>query len=116
MSKMWHESSPKGYLNFRTFIMGIMGNEDIFLMAFSTRASQIFRLHSEAKQVHKTVSFPASILPSESNILETRSRSTCFNFAHIDLSITKRTSTGAANKIKSQTLKNIAKKIATHRT
>jgi indoleamine 2,3-dioxygenase len=30
MSKMWHESSPKGYLNFRTFIMGIQGNEDIF--------------------------------------------------------------------------------------
>lgn len=27
---MWHESSPKGYLNFRTFIMGIQGNEDIF--------------------------------------------------------------------------------------
>ena len=30
MSHMWHESSPKGYLNFRTFIMGIQGNEDIF--------------------------------------------------------------------------------------
>jgi indoleamine 2,3-dioxygenase len=30
MSHMWHESSPKGYLNFRTFIMGIKGNEDIF--------------------------------------------------------------------------------------
>lgn len=27
---MWHESSPKAYLNFRTFIMGITGNEDIF--------------------------------------------------------------------------------------
>jgi len=30
MSAMWHESSPKAYLNFRTFIMGIQGNEDIF--------------------------------------------------------------------------------------
>ena len=30
MSHMWHESNPKGYLNFRTFIMGITGNDDIF--------------------------------------------------------------------------------------
>jgi len=30
MSAMWHESNPRGYLNFRTFIMGIQGNEDIF--------------------------------------------------------------------------------------
>jgi indoleamine 2,3-dioxygenase len=30
MSSMWHESSPAGYLNFRTFIMGVKGNEDIF--------------------------------------------------------------------------------------
>jgi hypothetical protein len=27
---MWSESSPKNYLNFRTFIMGITGNDDIF--------------------------------------------------------------------------------------
>jgi len=27
---MWAESRPKMYLNFRTFIMGITGNEDIF--------------------------------------------------------------------------------------
>lgn len=30
MSSMWNESSPKSYLNFRTFIMGITGNDDIF--------------------------------------------------------------------------------------
>ncbi len=27
---MWNRSSPKAYLNFRTFIMGIKGNDDIF--------------------------------------------------------------------------------------
>ena len=27
---MWKASSPKGYLGFRTFIMGITGNDDIF--------------------------------------------------------------------------------------
>ncbi len=27
---MWKESKPKNYLNFRTFIMGIKGNDDIF--------------------------------------------------------------------------------------
>jgi len=30
MSSMWHECNPKNYLNFRTFIMGIEGNDDIF--------------------------------------------------------------------------------------
>jgi indoleamine 2,3-dioxygenase len=29
-SEMWNESSPKNYLNFRTYIMGITGNDDIF--------------------------------------------------------------------------------------
>ena len=29
-SYMWNESSPKNYLNFRTYIMGITGNDDIF--------------------------------------------------------------------------------------
>lgn len=29
-STMWSESSAENYLNFRTFIMGITGNEDIF--------------------------------------------------------------------------------------
>jgi hypothetical protein len=29
-AEMWGESSPRGYLNFRTFIMGITGNDDIF--------------------------------------------------------------------------------------
>ena len=27
---MWKASSPRGYLGFRTFIMGITGNDDIF--------------------------------------------------------------------------------------
>lgn len=27
---MWNESIPRNYLNFRTFIMGIKGNEEIF--------------------------------------------------------------------------------------
>lgn len=27
---MWNESRPKNYLKYRTFIMGIMGNDDIF--------------------------------------------------------------------------------------
>jgi indoleamine 2,3-dioxygenase len=30
MSTMWHETNPKNYLNYRTFIMGIQGNDDIF--------------------------------------------------------------------------------------
>lgn len=30
MSTMWHESNPKNYLNYRTFIMGVKGNDDIF--------------------------------------------------------------------------------------
>jgi hypothetical protein len=29
-SKMWNVSSPSKYLNFRTFIMGVQGNDDIF--------------------------------------------------------------------------------------
>jgi len=29
-NKMWQVSSPTAYLKFRTFIMGIKGNEDIF--------------------------------------------------------------------------------------
>lgn len=28
--KMWNVSNPKGYLNFRTFIMGVKGNDEIF--------------------------------------------------------------------------------------
>jgi indoleamine 2,3-dioxygenase len=28
--KIWTVSSPKNYLDFRTFIMGTQGNEDIF--------------------------------------------------------------------------------------
>jgi len=28
--RMWAESSAKNYLNFRTYIMGITGNDDIF--------------------------------------------------------------------------------------
>jgi indoleamine 2,3-dioxygenase len=27
---MWNESIPRNYLNFRTFIMGIKGNNEIF--------------------------------------------------------------------------------------
>lgn len=27
---MWKESAPKNYLKYRTFIMGIQGNDDIF--------------------------------------------------------------------------------------
>lgn len=27
---MWNVSNPKGYLNFRTFIMGVKGNDEIF--------------------------------------------------------------------------------------
>ena len=30
MRTMWTESNPKNYLNYRTFIMGIQGNDDIF--------------------------------------------------------------------------------------
>jgi indoleamine 2,3-dioxygenase len=29
-NKMWNESIPRNYLNFRTFIMGIKGNNEIF--------------------------------------------------------------------------------------
>jgi indoleamine 2,3-dioxygenase len=28
--RMWNVSNPKGYLNFRTFIMGVKGNDEIF--------------------------------------------------------------------------------------
>lgn len=30
MARMWNESKPKNYLKYRTFIMGIQGNDDIF--------------------------------------------------------------------------------------
>jgi indoleamine 2,3-dioxygenase len=30
MSDMWTESNPKNYLDFRSYIMGIQGNDDIF--------------------------------------------------------------------------------------
>lgn len=30
MSTMWNESNPKNYLDFRTFIMGVQGNDEIF--------------------------------------------------------------------------------------
>lgn len=30
MSTMWKESAPKNYLQYRTFIMGIQGNDDLF--------------------------------------------------------------------------------------
>jgi len=29
-SKMWNVSNPKNYLQFRTYIMGVTGNTDIF--------------------------------------------------------------------------------------
>ncbi len=29
-NKMWNESIPRNYLNIRTFIMGIKGNNEIF--------------------------------------------------------------------------------------
>eukprot|EP00049_Salpingoeca_infusionum_P013395 m.250431 g.250431 ORF g.250431 m.250431 type:complete len:494 (+) comp15435_c0_seq1:477-1958(+) len=64
-SGMWHASSPKGYLQFRTFIMGQKGNDDIFPEGTTFKG-----VSDEPRRFRGETGAQDSMVPATDNLLQ----------------------------------------------